>query len=385
MIIKSVKRAALLALIMILPITFCFTAQAFSGNIDDYYDEQMAIIGADGLTDGLTDETKEILYDVGADEIKPGEILSMSADDIFRKITDTVKGKATQPVRTCCAVIGIILIYSMLDSMKKSTLGGTLDKTFGTVSVLCTAAVLIVPVTGIISDCTRTVESCSIFLDAYIPAFAALMVFSSAGAASAVYSSILFGASHAVSAFARDVIIPLNVICFAVSLMCALSEALDFGAISKCLSKTVTWSLGLIMTIYVGLMTIQGAVGASADSVALKSAKFFASSALPVVGGAVSEAMATVFSGLNLVKTTVGSAGIVIIAAIFLPYLIELLCWKALLGLASSVGALMGHRKIASVLKSASSAVSVILAVIACYALLIIICTALMLKASADI
>ena len=71
----------------------------------------------------------------------------------------------------------------------------------------------------------------------------------------------------------------------------------------------------------------------SVDRVALKTAKFAVSGAVPVVGGVISDATETVLSGAALLRGSVGVFGMLCVTAIcLLPFLrvgASYLCYKA--------------------------------------------------------
>ena len=103
------------------------------------------------------------------------------------------------------------------------------------------------------------------------------------------------------------------------------------------------------------------------------------SSFVPVVGGALSDAYNSVFGCLGVVKNTVGVFGIIAIAVTFLPVVLELILMMASLWGAAAIGEVFGREKEVSILKAASSALTVMLGVILCYGLMIIVSITVML------
>ena len=68
------------------------------------------------------------------------------------------------------------------------------------------------------------------------------------------------------------------------------------------------------MTIFTGILSVQSIVGASADSVAVKAAKYVLSNSIPLVGSAASDAYSTVRGSILLLKNGVGGIGIAALA-----------------------------------------------------------------------
>src|SRR5690625_3202405 len=71
--------------------------------------------------------------------------------------------------------------------------------------------------------------------------------------------------------------------------------------------------LGVFLTIFLGVMSVQGAAAAIQDGVALKTTKFITGNFIPVVGRTFTEAADTVLSATLLLKNAIGIIGVIII------------------------------------------------------------------------
>ncbi len=101
---------------------------------------------------------------------------------------------------------------------------------------------------------------------------------------------------------------------------------MDLGGLAAMVSKFIKWGLGLIATVFGAVIGLQSLLAGAADSVALKAGKFLIGSSVPVIGGAVSDAIGTVYAGLKVVKGTAGAAGICAIVVLFAPSAAALPC-----------------------------------------------------------
>lgn len=345
---------------------------------DEYYQEQLEASVANEIFDSLPDYTNEMLDQIGIDELSPAKLLKMQPEQVWELIWSALMQGVTTPIKMAASIIAVMIIYSIFDGLKLSN-KSSLTPVYSTVSALCAGLLIIVPAMSCFNGCSEVMESCQIFLTAYIPAFVAILASCGQPIASSIYSVLLFGASESICIIGQQVVLPLVRMFFALSIVCVLIPTIDFSGIINGISKVATWILSLCTTLYAALLTIQGAVGTSADSMTLKTAKYFASSLVPVVGGAVGEAMSSIFSSMSLLKTTTGAAGIIICVVIFLPQIIEIICFKLAFSLCSSIGQILGADRISTLLKSASTVAGIMLALLICYAMLIIISTAIMI------
>ena len=92
-------------------------------------------------------------------------------------------------------------------------------------------------------------------------------------------------------------------------------------------------ALKLILTLFTAYLAVAGGVSGNVDRVALKTAKFAVSGAVPVVGGVMSDAAETVLSGAVLLRGSVGVFGMICVTAICLAPFVRAgacyLCFKA--------------------------------------------------------
>lgn len=71
--------------------------------------------------------------------------------------------------------------------------------------------------------------------------------------------------------------------------------------------------LGVFLTIFLGVVSVQGATSAVVDGVTIKTAKFVTGNFVPIVGRMFTDATDTVIGASLLVKNTVGLAGVIIL------------------------------------------------------------------------
>ncbi|MBR4037370.1 MAG: hypothetical protein IKJ02_02300, partial [Tidjanibacter sp.] len=72
-------------------------------------------------------------------------------------------------------------------------------------------------------------------------------------------------------------------------------------------------------------MTFQTSITSRADSLSMRALRFAASKSVPVVGSLASDAVSAVAESLALVKGTVGWGGVIIIAVLTLPVVLNVL------------------------------------------------------------
>lgn len=111
----------------------------------------------------------------------------------------------------------------------------------------------------------------------------------------------------------ETVLIPVSVVYLAVSLADMMSDVIELGKLRELIRKTYNFLLGLIMTLFTGMLGIGSFAGTNLDSVGAKGVKFAISNMVPFVGRSLSDAMGAVASASAVLKNAVGLTGIVCI------------------------------------------------------------------------
>lgn len=370
---KTTKKLFFIAIFMLL-LSLCVCAVP-----NREYEDQLHASGADSLPDKLPPETRELLERLGITDISQGAFMNLTPGDIGSIALNQARSSFSTPLKAVSAIIGIILLCALLDGFKVSFSEKTLSGAFGSVSSICIAASVLLPVLNLISRAGNLIVASANFMLSYIPIFAAIMVSGGQPVTAGTYNTLVFTMAQGISIIASRTLVPLMSIYLAFCLISSLSPDISFTAVAEFIQKAVTWTLGIILTIFVGLLTIQGVVGNAADTVAIKTVKFALSGSLPVVGGIISDAANSVQSCVGLLKTTVGAFGIVAAGFIYLPIICEIIAWLLLLHICIAIGDVFSLNQISSLLKSTATVIKVILAIIVTVLLMMIVSTTIML------
>ena len=375
----------LLPLLLFLLCAPCLALAAESGDAEEEQDwsaalgEQMDASGASGLYDETPDEAKQLLGELGVESLDYKALLSLTPADFFKTVWGLICETARRPLVILAAITGVAVLCSMVEGLKTSLGGSGLDSVFGVVAVLCICTVVIAPVVDCVTLAAQAIASCSDFILSFIPVFISLVAVGGQPVGATTYNSMMLFVSQIISTVTTSTLVPLICVYLAFCLVGALTPNNNLEGAAKTAKSVVTWSLGLLVTVFVGLLGLQSLVAAGADSVSMRAGKFLISSFVPVVGKALSDALATAQGCVRMLKTTVGAYAILAAVLNFLPSLVKTAVWYCATGLGAAVCDVLGATRIGKVLRACGSALSLLLGIIAFVALLFIISTTIML------
>lgn len=364
-----------LVFILILP------ASAVGAATDDYVSEQLDAVGADELFDSLSQETKELFEQLGIDGVNYEQILDVSPSTLLKLLVSLFKTNLKVPFGILALVGGIMLVSAIIQSFTDSLQEKKTADIFNLVSGFVIGISIIVPIGQCISEVSSAIQLSATFMTAFIPVFVAVIIAAGKPLTAISFNGLVFSLAELIMYISKNFILPIVSGFLGLSLVGSFSVGMKISNIIAFSKRCVTVVMGFMSTIFVGLICMKGFVSTAADTVGTKASKFLLGNFLPVVGGAMGEAMSTVRVCLGLVKSSIGAFGMVGIMLICVPVIISLLSWQFVLFVSQIFGEMLGIGNVVSVLKAISSTLSLLLAVLIFSTFLLIISISVILMA----
>ncbi|WP_100404760.1 stage III sporulation protein AE [Bacillus solitudinis] len=108
-------------------------------------------------------------------------------------------------------------------------------------------------------------------------------------------------------------VLPLLFLSTVLSIVSTLTDHYKVTKLATFLRNLAVGTLGVFLTVFLGVISVQGASTAVADGITVRTAKFIAGNFVPVIGRMFTDAADTVMSASVLLKNTVGLAGLAIL------------------------------------------------------------------------
>lgn len=324
------------------------------------YETQYENLGVESLQNELDEDTLEFFNASGIDAKNPSWVNNLTSKGVFAHIWQFVTSGAKTPVKTGVLIASIIFISAALSTFATpNRMEISIYAAVFSIAALVSASVL-----KSISVAVSAVKGCSAFMTSFIPIFAAILALSGKTVTSASMSALLLGAAEAVSAISSFVVLPLMGGYLALSISSGVSPLVGGWSMVESVKKLSMWIIALISSLFVGILGIQTAVNSAADGIGLKTAKFILGTSVPVVGGALSEAVSTISASMNLLRTSIGIYGVTALLFTLLPIVVELVLWRIALMLNISLSELFSLSKITGILKAIDSMLGLLIGIV---------------------
>ena len=229
------------------------------------------------------------------------------SDDLIKDIINKGKTYLFNEIKNSWIMFLKIIIICFLSSLIKIYVS---DHSFGDIAFYgcyCLAAYVMIDNFKIISElCSKNINELSDFMKVAVPTYASALAMSgyasSAGAVQGIFMGVAVFITQTISKF----FIPLLYCCGLVAVVSSISTVVNLSKFVTLISKTVKYSMGFLMIVFAGALTLSGFSTASVDNMAIKTAKYAVAKFVPVVGGCLSEALHSVINSSSVSKNSMG-------------------------------------------------------------------------------
>ena len=211
------------------------------------------------------------------------------------------------------------------------------------------------------------------FMHMSLPVLVALLVASGNVTTGAGMQPTLMLMVQVFAAIIKNILIPIVILSTIVSVIDNISEKIQISRLAGFLKNLIGWSLGLILTLFIAIVTLQGAIGAVVDGVTSKTAKFAIGVFIPVAGKYLADAADAVIGCTLLIKNAVGVSMVIGIAVICILPILKILAVITLYKLAVILLEPVADGRIIKSINAVSDSMSVILGIMASVAFMFLI------------
>jgi stage III sporulation protein AE len=162
----------------------------------------------------------------------------------------------------------------------------------------------------------QTIESMSDFMIALLPLMLGLLASFGQVISVSFFHPIIIFLIHFSGMLVTNFVFPLLYLSMLLLIISGLNEQFQATHLADLFKTISVGSLGVFLSLFLGVISVQGTASAIQDGVALKTTKFITGNFIPVVGGTFTDAADTVLASLLLLKNAIGIVGLTIIVFI---------------------------------------------------------------------
>ena len=301
---------------------------------------------------------------------------------IYKKIIKILGNEVNSNIKILISILVIIVIHGILKSITDSLENSNVSQIIYFVQYILIVTLIMSNFTEIIKLIKETANNLVGFINLLMPLLLTLMVYTGNITTSTVLEPILLFISNFIGNIIVNVLIPIVLIIVVFSIISKISDRVQVEKISKFLKSGVVWFLGVVLTIFVGVVSLEGTLSSSVDGITAKTAKAAVSSVIPVVGKVLGDVVDSVLGCGVILKNAVGVVGVIVIIGICILPVLKIATLSIMYSLASAVVQPVADDKIVKLLDEMSGVFKLLLAILCSLSVILIIGVTLVIKIS---
>lgn len=277
------------------------------------------------------------------------------------------------------SIIAISILGGMVGNLKPSTNG----KSIGNIVHFVTYGVVIVflgtTLVEMIALTTKTLTNLKSTMDAIFPILLTLLTAVGGTVSVSLYQPAIAMLGNVFISLITYFLLPLFIFSIIFSIVGNLSNNVKLDKFVAFLQGTFKWSIGLIFTLFLGFMTIQGISAGAVDGLSIRTAKYTIKSYVPIVGGYVSDGLSIIMASSMLIKNAVGTAGLLLVLFMAISPVINLILFMLSLKFMAGIIEPIGDKKVANFVSDISKSMSMLVALIVAVSFMYMVMTGLIM------
>ena len=383
MIIKKIFKIIILTLIIILTINTYSKASQNEENVEETIKEQQETFGINSFIENAKEYTGEFFEDIDISGILDSAISGdVDNSTIYQKILNLFGDELKTGINTLLSILIIIIIHSILKSISENLENDTISTIIYYVQYIAIVTIIMTNFSDIIAIVRDTATNLVGFMNSLIPILISLMLYTGSITTSSVLEPIILFMVNLIGNLIQNFLIPSVLIVTTLSIISQIGDKVQINKLAKFFNSGIVWLLGVILTIFVGIISLEGTLSSSIDGITAKTTKAIVSSSIPIVGKILGDAVDSVLGCGIILKNAIGVIGVIIIIGICIMPIIKIailtISYKVLAGICEPIA----DEKIIKLLDQIGNIFKVLLAILCSMSVMVIIGTTLVIKIS---
>lgn len=219
----------------------------------------------------------------------------------------------------------------------------------------------------------QVIDDMIVFMNVLIPSTLTLLATSGGVVSAGIFHPVIMMSIQVISLSVKNIIIPLIMLSTALKIADNLSSELGVGRLANLLNTAVKWLIGIILTVFIGIISVQSIAAPAIDGISIKTTKFAVSSFVPVVGSILADSVDLVLGCSVILKNAVGIAGLIGIVLICFAPAIRLFVQVILFQLTSALIEPISDKRIVNLIGELGNSLNLIFSMVITVTLMFII------------
>ena len=205
------------------------------------------------------------------EEVDIGEVLNdaiqgeVDNSTLVKKALNLLGSEFVTSIKAIGSILAIIVIHSILKAISEGLENESISKLIYYAQYILIITIIMASFSDIITMVQNTTSNLVAFMNMLIPLLITLMMYTGSITTSGVIEPIILFMINFIGNIIQNILIPLLMVFIALVILSKLSDQVKIDKLARLLNSGVVWFLGIILTIFVGVISLEGTVSSSVD------------------------------------------------------------------------------------------------------------------------
>lgn len=329
------------------------------------------------------DYTKEVFPDIDMNNIFTNAIKGeVSTNIVFKSILDLFGKELKNTLKILGSIVIIIVIHSVFKNISENLGNQSVSQITYYIQYILIVTLIMSNFTEIISMTRDTIQNLVGFMNSLTPILISLMITTGSIVSANVVQPVILLLISFIGNTISNVILPIVLVSAILGIVSQISSKIQIDKLAKFFNSSVIWILGIVLTIFVGTLSIEGTLSSSVDGLTAKTTKAAVANFIPVVGKILGDSIDTVLGCASILKNAVGTVGVIVVIGICSVPIIKLGTLTILYHLTAAMCQPIADEKIIKLLEHMGGTFKILLAITFAVSIMLMIGITLIIKIS---
>ena len=327
--------------------------------------------------------TNEFFEDINISNIINSAITGkIDNKSLLNKILSIFGEETVLTFKTIISILAIVLVHSIIKTLTDNLQTSNISKLVYYVQYILIITIVMNNFSNLILSIKNTITNLVGFMNSLVPLLFTLMIYTGNIATSSLLEPMILFIITFISNIIINLIIPVISLITALAIVSKLSDKVQIGNLSKLMKSSIIWFLGIMLTFFVGIISLEGTLASSVDGITAKTAKAAVSSMIPVVGKILGDSVDSVLGCGLVLKNALGVVGVIIVIGICAMPIIKLSILTIMYNISAAIIEPVADEKIVKLLSEFGDIFKLLLGIMCSVSILLIVGITLVIKIS---
>ncbi len=263
---RGVQMKRVIGFLVIVLIIIAWPVKNVYAGQEETMQEQKKDFGIEEFLKNSEEYTGEFFQDMDIKEILNAAIQGEVDNSTFAKrMLNLLGNEVATSFKAIGSILVIIVIHSILKAISESLENDGISKMIYYVQYILIITIILANFSDIIKMVQDTTTNLVAFMNMLVPLLITMMMSTGSIVTSGVIEPIILFTINFIGNMIQDILIPFLMIFTALVILSKLSEQIKIDKLSKFFQSGMIWFLGIVLTIFVGVVSLEGTMASSVD------------------------------------------------------------------------------------------------------------------------